>query len=304
LADAGLSSPQEHDSKEGTMRRFFMLVLVALAAGLNPALVRADNPNQEAALRIRDQINKSGLLTKGDKIAVRYLNGTVWLQGHVHDQEHLNKAVATVFATEGIVINQVIRDELTVEISKTGVDATKTIAMTNTANPLRADGTPVEDNRAQALSSSFNQSHAATPVAMMQAVPTPPVPVPATPVPAPPVAVPTPAAPSPLPAAEASTGVQGAPLPMYPPCPTAGGPAPVRYDRPAMPGYAWPSYAAYPNYAAVTYPKQYSPTAWPYIGPFYPYPQVPLGWRKVSLEWDDGWWWLDFKDKPRCCWWR
>ena len=40
--------------------------------------------------------------------------------------------------------------------------------------------------------------------------------------------------------------------------------------------------------------KQYSPTAWPYIGPFYPYPQVPLAWRKVSLEWDDGWWFLDF----------
>ena len=69
-----------------------------------------------------------------------------------------------------------------------------------------------------------------------------------------------------------------------------------RYDQAALPGYAWPSYAAYPNYAALTYPKQYSPTAWPYIGPFYPYPQVPLGWRKVSLEWDDGWWFLDFND--------
>ena len=69
------------------------------------------------------------------------------------------------------------------------------------------------------------------------------------------------------------------------------------YDNPQMPGYAWPSYAAYPNYAAVTYPRQYSPMAWPYIGPFYPYPQVPLGWRKVSLEWDDGWWMLDFKSK-------
>lgn len=72
--------------------------------------------------------------------------------------------------------------------------------------------------------------------------------------------------------------------------------APARYDQPHLPAYAWPSYAPYPNYAAVTYPKQYSPTAWPYIGPFYPYPQVPLGWRKVTLEWDDGWWWLDFKD--------
>ena len=75
-----------------------------------------------------------------------------------------------------------------------------------------------------------------------------------------------------------------------------GAPAPYRFDHPQMPGYAWPSYAAYPNYAAVTYPKQYSPTAWPYIGPFYPYPQVPLGWRKVTMEWKDGWWFLDFKD--------
>ena len=72
---------------------------------------------------------------------------------------------------------------------------------------------------------------------------------------------------------------------------------PARYDHPSLPGYAWPSYAAHPNYAAVTYPKQYSPSAWPYIGPFYPYPQVPLGWRKVSLKWDDGWWQLNFSAK-------
>jgi hypothetical protein len=66
------------------------------------------------------------------------------------------------------------------------------------------------------------------------------------------------------------------------------------YENAQMPGYAWPSYASYPNYAALSYPRQYSPTAWPYIGPFYPYPQVPLAWRKVALEWDDGWWFLDF----------
>ena len=78
------------------------------------------------------------------------------------------------------------------------------------------------------------------------------------------------------------------------------GVAPARYDQPCMPNYSWPSYAAHPNYAAVTYPKQYSPTAWPFIGPFYPYPQIPLGWRKVTLEWDDGWWMLDFKDSSRC----
>jgi hypothetical protein len=71
----------------------------------------------------------------------------------------------------------------------------------------------------------------------------------------------------------------------------------VMGDQPNLPNYAWPSYASHPNYAAVTYPTQYSAAAWPYIGPFYPYPQVPLGWRKVTLEWDDGWWWLDFKDR-------
>jgi hypothetical protein len=91
------------------------------------------------------------------------------------------------------------------------------------------------------------------------------------------------------------------PRPMYSSASPAGV-APIRYDQPCMPNYAWPSYAAYPNYAALTYPKQYSPSAWPYIGPFYPYPQVPLEWRKVTLEWDDGWWFLDFKDQPNCGW--
>ncbi|MCS7304042.1 MAG: BON domain-containing protein [Thermoguttaceae bacterium] len=89
--------------------------------------------------------------------------------------------------------------------------------------------------------------------------------------------------------------VAGSPIPVSG-VPISAGVSPVRYDQPHLPNYAWPSYAAYPNYAAVTYPKQYSPTAWPYIGPFYPYPQVPLGWRKVTLEWHDGWWWLDFDD--------
>ena len=88
-----------------------------------------------------------------------------------------------------------------------------------------------------------------------------------------------------------------APIPAY--APNGGSVAPARFDHPHLPNYAWPSYAAHPNYAAVTYPRQYSATAWPYIGPFYPYPQVPLGWRKVTLEWKDGWWFLDFKDRYR-----
>jgi len=100
------------------------------------------------------------------------------------------------------------------------------------------------------------------------------------------------AAPTPAPAPQAPAP-SPAPQPM---APIPAGPGMVQYDHPNLPNYAWPAYAAYPNYAAVTYPKQYSPTAWPYIGPFYPYPQVPLGWRKVTLEWHDGWWNLNFDD--------
>jgi BON domain len=91
----------------------------------------------------------------------------------------------------------------------------------------------------------------------------------------------------------APIGMSGTPVPMAP-YTAVGAP---RYDTPNLPNYAWPGYAAHPNYAALTYPQQYSPSAYPYIGPFYPYPQVPLGWRKVSLEWDDGWWFLDFTDR-------
>ena len=63
-----------------------------------------------------------------------------------------------------------------------------------------------------------------------------------------------------------------------------------------LPNYAWPSYASYPNYSQVSYPKNYAADAFPYIGPFYPYPEVPMGWRNVNMQWHDGYWWLDFND--------
>lgn len=86
------------------------------------------------------------------------------------------------------------------------------------------------------------------------------------------------------------------------PAPAAMGPA-GNYSNPQLPDHAWPAYAQYPNSAAIQYPKQYSASAWPYIGPFYPYPQVPLGWREVSMEWDDGMWQLDFNKKKDAWYW-
>ena len=64
---------------------------------------------------------------------------------------------------------------------------------------------------------------------------------------------------------------------------------------PNMPNYAWPSYAPTGNFSAVGYPTAYPWQAWPNIGPFYPYPEGPQDWRAVTLRWDDGIWWLDFK---------
>jgi hypothetical protein len=80
----------------------------------------------------------------------------------------------------------------------------------------------------------------------------------------------------------------GGPIPEGP----AGGPA---VGSTSMPNYAWPSYAPNQNFSAVGYPTAYPWQAWPNIGPFYPYPEVPQEWRAVTLRWDDGIWWLDFK---------
>ncbi len=72
-------------------------------------------------------------------------------------------------------------------------------------------------------------------------------------------------------------------------------PGATQAASPGLPNYAWPSYAPYPNASAVGYPTAYPWQAFPNIGPFYPYPEVPLDWRAVTLRWDDGIWWLDFR---------
>jgi hypothetical protein len=88
------------------------------------------------------------------------------------------------------------------------------------------------------------------------------------------------------------------------PQPIAQMPAPGPYDLnpPKMPPYAWPTYAPYNNYSRVAYPTLYPYKAFPFIGPFYPFPHVPLGWRAVKLEWQDGHWWLSRYATPHDWW--
>lgn len=180
-------------------------------------------------------------------------------------------------------------------------NAPSAISRTGLEEPTLAP--PIQNEAAAATGTGSGIRVLPTAMALNAAAPVPPAPAPVPVVPPAPVAPsPAPVTPTPAPAALAPTPArpaQGPPLPMGPattPLPVSAGASPMRFDQPNLPNYAWPAYAAYPNYAAVTYPKQYSAAAWPYIGPFYPYPQVPLGWRKVTLEWSDGWWFLDFDD--------
>jgi hypothetical protein len=91
--------------------------------------------------------------------------------------------------------------------------------------------------------------------------------------------------------------VSGEPTPV-----AGGGPATYDLNPPKMPSYAWPTYAPYNNYSRVAYPSLYPYSAWPFIGPFYPFPKVPLGWRKVTLEWEDGHWFYSKNAAPHDYW--
>jgi hypothetical protein len=109
------------------------------------------------------------------------------------------------------------------------------------------------------------------------------------------------------------------PAPIAPPIPPAhlgglgnpvvepvplGVPGAVTPDlqAPPLPPYSWPTYAPYNNVSRVGYPEAYPYNAFPFIGPYYPFPKVPLGWRKVTLEWEDGHWYLGRNSAPHDYW--
>jgi len=92
-------------------------------------------------------------------------------------------------------------------------------------------------------------------------------------------------------AGTAGADAAGGPLPEGP----AGVVGGAQTALPGYPNYAWPSYAPYPNFSAVGYPLVYPWQAWPNIGPFYPYPEVPLDWRAVTARYHDGLWYVKFR---------
>ena len=97
--------------------------------------------------------------------------------------------------------------------------------------------------------------------------------------------------PGPLPTPEVRPG-NGDPIAEPVPIARMQAPAYANLNPPNMPPYAWPNYAPHNNFSRVAAPLAYPAQAFPFIGPVYPFPKVPLGWRSVKLEWDDGYWWF------------
>lgn len=317
------------------MRRFFFGMALLAMSSVPVMTVHADEAaDQQIAEQIveRLQTEKQAGRLKGFSIDLQVEEGTVYLSGRVTDAAQQKAALDLARTTPGV--KQVVND-LTVPSEESSVavapvsDETSAYADESSPEMTTVQLTPPRGVKAQPVSTPTPPSapsRLVTPATQANPLQAPVGPQARGPFP--------PRAGGPVPYARATRVSHNQPMPgmiegggpvgpvgpmdggygppaQYGPGPQYGGAGPVpmpqqgyggppvRYDSPQMPGYSWPSYAAYPNYAGVTYPKQYSASAWPYIGPFYPYPQVPLGWRRVSLEWKDGWWFLDFKDRYR-----
>jgi len=280
------------------------------------------NPNQQAAEKIADVIGEQ--FPDAD-IAVAYQAGQVWLKGEAATQNQREKIVEQVFSVPGINVSEV-KDDIQVANSSVPAPVRAPVAPPQ-ATRLGNSATNAPIPMPNASNQNSQRMIAAAPANARQvtqtqqrAVPPPQTWTGAMLAPAPqqhaqaaygqsPGQQPMPMTANPYAQTSSyvhySQGAQHQPPAYYgPPAQAAHhpeaygpqGPLPGNYNQPYLPDYAWPSYAAYPNSAQISYPRNYSPKAWPYIGPFYPYPQVPQGWRKVTLEHNNGWWWLDFDD--------
>lgn len=278
------------------MRRYMLGIAFAITSFM-PAIGLADDQQIADFIKSRLQAHQQQGELRGFNVDMTVERGVVWFKGHVSNATQESLILQTAQQAGHLGVERVVDD---IEVAGS-LPSVAPAAQTPESNPLQM--------------ASYQQQQAPPQVPMAQSrtqLPQSPARTPAQPAgfgrPQEQVMEYPSAMGGSMPMAFAETSPR-APM-MDGNCGPSGGPGyggsmPMGYGAPGMggsespnlPGYAWPGYAAHPNYGQVNYPKQYSASAWPYIGPFYPYPQVPLGWRKVSLEWDDGWWWLDFHDK-------
>lgn len=284
------------------MRRFLVFLTIACVAFLIPAVTLADNQ------KVADYIaGRLGEKYPANSIHVKYNSGEVTLAGEMNSPQQVTEILQYVTSLTGVTkVNnkmevakiankplQVSTSAIAPERSNASESSASMVAPLPSSNPIKEQAiSPVSgivdasetgylvpmsaSGQTPTLATQYvsNQSEAPAPLMMNNTMPQAAYPHPGYQQIYPEQAV-----------------MYNQPMPMGVQHATTG-----RYDKPNLPNYAWPSYAANPNYAEVAYPRNYCPESAPYIGPFYPYPQVPLGWRKVTMEWHDGWWWLDFDD--------
>ena len=301
--------------------RLFIVPLILVGLLVQAPTTALGNANQRAAERIADAI---GERFPDADVDVSFRGGQVWLKGEAASQSQRERIVEQVFRVPGINVTEV-NDEIQIIASRTpaGESAQPTrsataavnapVPMPNAPNP-RAPVAALNHARqmpqaqAQQLAQPQMPSQTWT-GSMLPAHPQQHFPAAYGQQPGQPPAFPAPFVQTtgfiqhPAFMQQPQAAQQPVPIHAQRPIPQQAthhpgqqGPFPGQFHQPNLPHHAWPSYANYPNYAQVSYPRNYSPAAWPYIGPFYPYPQVPLGWRRVTLEHSNGWWWLDFDD--------
>ncbi len=300
------------------MRRFVFRLAMLAAVGLAPAVVLADDAQIARQVVEQLQQHKEQGRLKGFGVDLQVKDGVVYLQGHVGSPEQRNTLLESARGVPGV-------KDVQLNLEVRGQETAPGMSEASSRRPEHRGVAPAQATSSVLLAGPMvpqvhTGNEAIAPIPMdLGRQPHPHAVQPTAGAPAPARLIPTQIPQQQYPQQRAQAGRPQTPLayapaqsvshmhggrggaqmaaPAYTAAGMGGGVAPAAYDHPYMPNYAYPSYGAYPNYGAVTYPKQYSPTAWPYIGPFYPYPQVPLGWRKVTLEWDDGWWMLDFHSK-------
>ncbi len=277
------------------MRLVLVPLILAAILAVGPTAVHA-NSNQAAAEKIAASL---GDQFPGYDIAVSYQNGKVRLVGQVSTPAMAQQVVDSVKKVSGINVTSVDSGLRVANMAPQGVRAPDAARSMPVAPPAPA--------RVEAAAAPAKRSIWSPPQAQMvqpqSHIASAPIPMPGRQLAQQPIQ--QVGAQQPMPQLAPALSPQEMQMMQqqalqqnayHPEAYGPQGPMPGQYNSPNLPDYAWPSYACYPNYAEVSYPKQYSPKAWPHIGPFYPYPQVPLGWRKVTMEHHDGWWWLDFDD--------
>lgn len=243
------------------------------APATKPASVKVDN--QKLADTVAAKLKASGVI-KGAKIGIEAQGGTVVLSGTVTSQKQHEDILRAVTGVEGVTR---IESEIQAPIpAPAGVPVIPASAKTTPA----AKPTPAAKQMPAPAAQPSNIIRTGGEAEQGPGF-IPPAGPPGGPYPFPP---------------------NGAAQVSQDPIPLNGQPAfaPLDPSGPRLPPNAWPTYAPYNNMSRVAYPAAYPYNAFPYIGPFYPFPKVPLGWRKVVLEWDDGHWYMGRLQSPHDHW--